>query len=398
LLIDFTAKIDIELRISNKKLKMSATIPCGDSDEMEFIPYPKIPTSITQCTKGISQDTEAVVLEKVHGANLPVYGNGRKVRFAKRTGFLLPNQWFYNYETLVEELTYKVNSLYNLLKSTKMYPDMKYVIVYGELYGGYYPEDDKIDTWKGAFDAKRINEKHVCIIPQEERAVREGIYYSPDVKFIAFDICIVGDKSSSTQNKWLNFLNYNVLMEMCKKVNVDYLYPLMIGPLKKCLSFNYKFDSRIAVDVCKQKKLPSGSNVAEGVVIKLMDSSKTYPLSVKNGQTQQIRPIIKHKHPSFAEISGDFTMPDISVDMILSSMVNINRLNAVLSKYGKCDKIEDETTINEVEELLVEDVWADFYECHSAINPVTNYSKSNTLVQIKAQKLVRESLLSALKV
>ena len=60
------------------------------------------------------------------------------------------------------------------------------MIVYGELYGGFFPE---AGADRAAVVAARIDSKTGrCKVPLEGRAVQEGIYYSAKLEFMAFDV------------------------------------------------------------------------------------------------------------------------------------------------------------------------------------------------------------------
>ncbi len=117
---------------------------------MDFIPFQKIPTDTSQynLTKKeentIFKESRWIALEKVNGSNFSVYCDGNITKFAKRTGFLKDNQWFYSYENIADELETKIKLLYyNLLNKNN---NDNYIILYGELFGGFYPQNP--ENWK----------------------------------------------------------------------------------------------------------------------------------------------------------------------------------------------------------------------------------------------------------
>jgi Rnl2 family RNA ligase len=349
---------------------------------MKFIAYQKIPTDTSQydLTKKeenhIFKEIKWIALEKVNGANFSVYCDGIDVKFAKRTGFIEENQWFYSYETISESLTEKILLLHKYLKS--IYSEMDYIILYGELCGGFYPENP--NKWEGLFNSNRVNDKNECILPQEERAIQEGIYYSPNIEYIVFDISLINKTNDGGV-----FFNYDTIMEYCAKFNFNYLKPLFTGSFTQCMNYNYKFDSIVGVEVFGHPKLPNGTNIAEGIVIKPNECSIN--IKLKKGDNKNIRPLVKLKHPLFAEISGDFTLPEVTANMRLSSMANNNRLNCLLSKIGELNK----SNRDEVLDAYLDDIWNDFWERWPDVK-ITHYDESKLLLHNKAKKIIEKYL------
>ena len=228
----------------------------------------------------------------------------------------------------------------------------QYIILYGELFGGFYPEDP--GTWRGPVQGNRITSEGICTVPQETRAVQEGVYYSQNLDFVAYDLLIVSVKDGKRERA---FLCHSTLQRLCKKAAIKVLPPLLAAPYAQCMQYNVRFDSRIAVDLCDHPPMASETNYAEGVVIK--------PLQRWNVTESGPRPIIKSKHPNFLEVKSVFssatdTMTDAR-DMLLS-MVNVNRVNALRSKLGKFEKCDLESNVD----LVIDDVLADYYETFSA--------------------------------
>ena len=106
-----------------------------------------------------------VVTEKVHGANLSIWFNGKEIKFAKRSGWCSDN--FYGLHTIKEELIGNVKSLYEY-----MFLKDSILTIYGEIYGGNYPHDS--------------------VNPLPIKAVQKGVFYRPDIGFYVFDIAIDG--------------------------------------------------------------------------------------------------------------------------------------------------------------------------------------------------------------
>ena len=308
---------------------------------MSFVPFPKISESATKLDKPVQRDIAKMkfdIYEKVHGANFSVYCNEKdEIQFAKRTGFLQPDDWFYNYQTIAERLSKHTKAMRHELK-------LDHVIVYGELCGGFYPSNPS--EWKGARQVGRINARGDCPLPVEERAIQEDVYYSPKVEFIVLGMMRVDIKDGS--NHWIP---RKTVRSICAKIGADALSPFNDRPLtlSQAMAHSPIFESKVAVEIFRQPPLPSGTNRGEGVVLVPDDSW----IESTDGDPSRY-PMFKHKHSEFAEISGDFN--GATPVMQLTSMINPNRLNAVLSKIGRLDS----TTKDEVIEAYCNDVWEDF--------------------------------------
>lgn len=298
---------------------------------MKFRPFQKIFTSASQCAP--PKTGRWAVLEKVHGANFSVYCDGTHVKFAKRTGFL-KKEWFYRYQDVAHELAERSMAVWREAGQPE------YVILYGELFGGWYPS---AAGWRGAVHAGRLTATGKCTVPLTGRAVQEGIYYAPDIRFVTFDIATV-------QHDAATWLGYERIQKICAKSGLLCLEPLFVGTLQQALAFAPKFDSRVPA-LCDQAALPPGTNLAEGVVIRPMAES-----------TAMVRPLIKNKHIAFVEVDCEFD-PLEARELYLVSAVNHNRLNAIASKHGDLAEMDPDTIVS----LVIEDIATDAGERVSAI-------------------------------
>ncbi len=328
---------------------------------MKFYKYPKI----GETTTSVDKSTQWVVLEKVHGANFSIYCDGTQVRFAKRTGFLEDeNEWFYGYQTISAELAAKVSLLFKELRNT--HRSITTVVLYGELCGGFYPS--QANTWAGAVTGNRINKDRVCVVPQSQRAVQEGVYYSPNLEFVVFDILLVKEHTAP------RFMKYTSCVTACSSCSIKVLKPLYTGLYSECVSHPCKFDSNVAVQEFGQERLPPGTNYAEGTVIKPLQES-----------IAAIRPMIKIKHTEFLEIASNFTAKSMQGTSIILSMMNVNRMNALRSKVGKIP--HDPKSAEQFEDDLVEDILEDYYEKFPMV-PISNYTDTLTLLRAKCKGFI----------
>jgi Rnl2 family RNA ligase len=307
--------------------------------------------------KLFSKKTKWVVQEKIHGSNFSIYYDGNTIKYAKRNGILTEEDWFYNYQTIKNKLEENTKRLYEILNQKK-------IIIYGELFGGFFPDQAK--DWKNS----RINEKGICILDFEERAIQEGIYYSKNIEYMVFDIAY------QDENK-INFYNYHQLEKSIKQTNFLLSEALVITDLSSALNYNLNFNSNIP------KKLGYNDfdtlcNLAEGIVIKPVET-----IFLMNKKNMNVRCLIKKKHNKFKEISESFNLEDAkkSYKFLFVNMLNINRYNAVISKIGNAGK-------NTYIEKLVEDIWSDYYLKFNF--EIKDYEKANTYLYNISERFVND--------
>eukprot|EP00981_Chlorochromonas_danica_P009873 scaffold2858_cov245-Ochromonas_danica.AAC.12 len=156
--------------------------------------------------------------------------------------------------------------------------------VYGELFGGWYPPNPT--SYSGPLDV-RLSRDGRLLVPQSERAIQEGVYYSPRIDFMAFDLYVVyTDKTKS------GFLPYSQARELFHRAGVPCVEPLMVGRKKDVMNYDPVFDSTIPARLL-QPALPRMTNLAEGIVIRPYDDP-SHDL------------VYKIKNESFREVSFSF--------------------------------------------------------------------------------------------
>lgn len=284
---------------------------------MEFTKYPKISERQTEAKhiKG-----QWIATEKVHGSNLSLYFDGTTIRAAKRNGFITDPSTFFNYQPWLTANQGRIRSLYEHLGRP--------FIIYGELFGGWYPPS----TWTGA-TGSRISADGKMLVDQSQRAVQEGVYYTPDIGFIAFDLYTNGA-----------FVQYREALRLFNIVGLMAVEPLVAGSLQAVLAFPKVFDSTIPAR-CGQAKLPAGSNHAEGLVIRPFDDP-----------SHEV--IYKAKNAAFREVSMTFTtkpVGEVDISDVLAYATK-NRYDSAVSKIGW-----DATALLEE---FVEDTMSSFVEDH----------------------------------
>jgi len=281
--------------------------------------------------KGIVRSDETwIVLEKIHGCNFSFVTNGEELGCARRTELLGETESFYSWQKIRDK--HKANIL-KLFVDVQNFADTEtskvgLVVLFGELFGGIYPHPDVEDL--GVLHCQK------------------GVYYSPDINFLAFDILYMTKESDEK-----HFVPYSKVMEILKKREILCIPPLFEGSMADCFQFDIKRDSMIP-PILGYPKLKN--NQIEGVVIKQLDGKALD------------RKIFKHKNAKFEEVNPKVaaTKYELNRDAKgravnnfyeeISRYINENRLNSVRSKIGEFDF----SRINEVGKLLALDAVEDF--------------------------------------
>ncbi|MEW6498221.1 MAG: RNA ligase family protein [Cyanobacteriota bacterium] len=343
-----------------------------------YVSYEKVPESLNKW-KLKESDYRAfnkidwVVTEKIHGANFGIVTDGSEVRFAKRKEFLQPDEDFFDYQSLSNQLAAQAKQIFKILQSQQN--RLLRVSVYGELFGGDYPHPDVPAV------------AHV-------QAVQTGIYYSPKIEFCAFDIAV----EEKHQSPLRTYLDYDNGLKIVQQVGMMGAEPLLIGKYEDALAYPIEFESRIP-SLLGLPPLPL-KNPAEGIVIKPVQS-----ISVETAKGR-FRPILKKKIPEFAEdsrfhqatkwVSQRFPVlnEELSIEEELSqemlAFVTKPRLSNVISKVGRVSE-GDEETKQQLVQLLINDVLETFNEeWESLFNALSGESQQKLMVQLnqESQRLV----------
>ena len=269
---------------------------------------------------------EWVATNKIHGANFTFYTDGEYIQCASKNGILEEGDKFFNYTKLLERYRNTILETYKSVALSSNVP-IHQVSIYGEYFGGTYNHPD----------VKRIS---------GASKIQKGIQYCPDNAFYLIDIKVDG-----------KLLDYDGMVEVAKNNGFLYAEPLCRGSLQQCLDYpndfqdpTYKFYGLPVVD----------DNVTEGVVIRPVE-----PLFFSMGDGGFKRVMLKNKNEKWAEkaqASKSVRVPDEITEEIqcqidnLSSLINDNRLNNVLSHLGE---IQDKDFGKLIKEFSM-DVWEDY--------------------------------------
>lgn len=303
-------------------------------------------------------EDEFVVQEKTHGANLSYWtDNGIDFYAGKRTGLIAEEEFFYNYEILLEALKPKFISIWKNLKNK--YTDLQQMTIFGEVIGGDYPHPE---------------------VPVNRKAVKvqKGVFYSPQNHFYAFDIML-------NSEQYLGVEEVNIYFE---KEDLLYAKTLFKGKFEECLEYPNNFSSTVPALL----GLPEiADNICEGVIIRPIVTSH-----FNNG----VRVILKNKNETWAErkqfrksIKKDEKLPEKIVKLreAILTYVTENRLNNVLSKVGQVTIKDFGKVMGMFNKDIVEDFSKDYEELVNKLDK-QEWKKLKKSISHEVSGMVRNKL------
>lgn len=274
------------------------------------------------------------ITEKIHGSNTGIIYDldSDSIVVQSRNHILSEDEIHYNAKTLAKELSGSLRIA--SLKIANLYPDkgIKYITLFGEVYGGVYP-DDSVDRDPNAL------------------RVQKGIYYSPKNEFRAFDI-LVGFTDNTTE-----FLSGEMFFDICLVTNIPTV-PLLaskINTLDKALEYPNDGES-IIYKLNRLPKLKGIENKMEGVVIRPWNTDL---------MAGEHRIIIKNKNPEFLEECNSNGVKEVKVleEKVLnaiemcSTFTTENRLNNIISHMADPPTIKQ---FSDVMRAFVTDIMCEF--------------------------------------
>lgn len=274
-----------------------------DNEVKKFIPYPSFKSYYHEhvCDNAAAQvaltpNSYWVATEKIHGANLSMWTDGKTSQWNSRNTPLTKESYkkFYRSDIVIDKYENKLMKLPSIL-------GQPWVQIYGEICGGKF--NNKADA-------------NIACVQKE-------VEYTPSVEFVVFDIM--------TTN---GFVPIQELIKVCDEIKVHHTTILMYGTLYELLKLNSCFESQ---------------------VYKLFNLGDCQPQQPNNAEGFMLRPnvdpggkhlIIKYKNPLFSEHTKKqirTVFPNININIknknicqftIYDDYININRANAVRSKIG----------------------------------------------------------------
>ena len=320
----------------NKIEEQLVIIPQGKGSHAKHTKASIAPPSISVATvtntdRDFKQVRQWAVTEKVHGANFSfIYHVASDAfQFAKRNGILNEDDKFFQYQRILPSVIPKIRQLCTLvLASPPIATHIETITVYGELFGGLYPMPEG--------NARSIE----GITP-----VQRGVYYSPSLHFMAFDIRINESLYLDFQDALGLFRQVDGMRdgEVDGEKTFHYAAPLAFYPSYATASeYRLGFDSTIPSRL-GLPPLPKGSNKAEGIVIRSM--TKRFLTKLK---------IVEFAETETAELYSNNSMSKEELQTIGLKMVTENRLNSAISKIGSLEDYRYQVYEEVCEDILRE--------------------------------------------
>lgn len=258
-----------------------------------------------------------VVTEKVHGSNFSSITNGKEIKIACRTKIIPIDNNFYNAKDIYDKYQERIINLFNDIKKNNNI--IQQINIFCELYGGYYPDTERIKT---------------------ARLVQKEVKYCPYNDIYAFDISfkIVGSQE-------IAYYNYNYISTLFEKHNIPYAKSLFIGNLEECIIYSSEHNADLTT-IPNFHNLPNiEGNIREGHVIKPIEPIKFSP----KGKWV----IIKDKNSKFREVKDINDVDEVKDVKDIENYITDQRLNNVRSKTN-------DQNFEIILNLFVEDVIEDF--------------------------------------
>lgn len=264
---------------------------------------------------------EYCVLEKVHGANFQVCITKDQILYGKRTAFVGSGGSFYNWEEVVPKYEASFKYLFDLV--VKEDSNINQVTIYGELFGGDYPDQPK---------SKHKKVQKEILYHQEEQI----LFYDIRASVVDVENSVLGEKRKLDST---GFLDYTTCIEMFETTKLPYIKVLFTGTFEECLNYDNEFQTTIP----SYYGLPDvEGNTCEGIVIKpyrdefVLRTGSRVILKKKNDKFSENKGVIRDKK---APVNKEFSDELVKIFNSVEPYINENRFNAVFSKdtYEKKD-------------------------------------------------------------
>lgn len=231
------------------------------------------------------------VTEKIRGVQLNFLVLEDRVVAAKKGGYILKGESFYNHKNFMNELSPRLLKLRKKMKHD--------FVVYGELFGGLYD-----GVTKGEIISRMVQ-------------------YHPENRYMAFDIALIEDGE-------LAFFSRKEFAHLCYEYEIDYMPTLMYGTFDACLAFEHEVDSPMAKD---EYGLPHiNGNMCEGMIIRPLDVA-----FLSTGQFVAVKKTNILKSPvrmTITRIKNTDTEVTSMVNKLVKNLTK-QRLSATIARLGK---------------------------------------------------------------
>jgi len=305
-----------------------------------FMEYPSIENhyrdSIKEMVDKYTGTELWVATEKVHGSNFSfIFTKENGIQCASRNKILAAGEAFNNYQVIQKKYAAKVPEIFEILAAE--IPGLTQVTVFGEFYGGIYPG-----------------------IKTKVKKIQDGIYYTPDLEFEAFDLFY------KTAENPRNIYPYKEACQHFAKLGIPFAAILKEGTLKELYA---TLDPEVFQSTIYAKfGLPKlDDNLAEGYVIKPNEAifleNERFSIKIKSSKNLEgpgpvARLAMKEEQKKADKIvaKGEITPEQQAIITQLLTYINKNRVESALSKLTDAEKLEEKKVIKMVDD----DAWKDF--------------------------------------
>lgn len=312
---------------------------------------------------------EYVVTEKAHGTHISFEvtfdnNNGEyNVNVCSRNRVLETSDKFYNHTQVLEKYKDRIINIARILyeNENEISNGITLVSIHAELIGGSYPHPD--------------------VEQSTDVTIQKGVYYSPEHVVYAYDIYVKYDTDISQNNS--QYVNYDKAIEMFEDNDLFYAKILCRGTWDVVCKYPNTFETTIPADLGYPK---IENNIAEGVVIKNVCDKR-----FGNGK----RMILKNKTTKFSEVNKrkkiivDDTPEIAGIKQNILTLINVNRVDAVISKIGEVTKKDFGRIMKDITNDIIEDYAIEYDESY---NDLDDKDKKNVrkFISLEARNVINE--------
>lgn len=266
-------------------------------------------------------DLPCVVMEKIHGCNMSVVVARSVPGFdlAKRNSLLGNDRAFMGLNKMPEDFWLPHERL--LRDVLGMHPEATQAVLFGELYGGFYPDEDGSATIAKA------------------KPIQREILYCNERRFAAFDVCV--DDAVP--------LPFDVLQALCAKHGVE-LVPVLATGLTFADAVRFPTHAPTTIpSTLGLPPIPERVNLMEGIVVRALGPGHAWRVKVKNDDFKD-EAIRRHRLKGRREDGANLVVraPEAKRYMVPA------RVTSALSKAGdgaSADKLTTMIAIDVLREL-----------------------------------------------
>jgi Rnl2 family RNA ligase len=277
-------------------------------------------------------EARCVATPKIHGSNLQLrITRDGDIRVGRRSGFLGGDEKdHYGHTRPAERLGMNAKLARLQAELAEREADLAFVTVYMEVYGGWYPHPA------------------VPSVKMGRKAVQKGIWYSPDIEIVAFDVQIGLETGAA------RFLDFDDASELCTRIGIPFVPVAFTGGIDDTFRWAVEHAADNALQHYNPNNLPLlEGNGGEGFVVR----------TVKDVHWGEDRGVTKIKSDDFKEERGPTAAVPKALDDESEKLAAIAKMYAVVPRVAsvasKLPEAEvDPKNLRKLSELTFADVMA----------------------------------------